>query len=757
MGEMKHVNDATTVLASALGDTDLVMEVASSVNFPTLGAGDWFWATIRRAADGEKEQVRVTAISGTTWTIERGTIPLAFAAADGVYQRMNSQFADDLLRPDMQVLGQFAVAGGTGNAMTASLDKAPRSLVDGIEISVRAVGGNTVMNPTLDLDSYGALTITRLGQQPLEIGDIPRAGYEMKLRYRDSPAGWELLNPVNLPHYAGRIVVLGASESVFPWSQTWVDHMRNAFASEGLNIDVFHTGAGALTHDTAMNDVDALTGQTRVELTNSVNADLIIVELGLNDAILAVGSLSQVQMIADATALYADIRANNPDALICYSPLIPYDSDAHSAVPIGSVKKKFCVPYMHETSTKTGESGKWTTEYSEINQVLSSTMQDRLTNWKALDAAIRALPTVDIVLETNYFRPARLGLVSHDRVHPNSQGHYFLMSQVWTEFQNNATIRAAIPELQKLRVLGDFTDFDRLWNSATMADADLDGYEIDPDWTNGFDYPMWINVYGNTGLISHAAYWGNQQRPAIDVSDRVNRSIEQSFDVMMNGLWPGAEIFTKMWLDGDSEPTTWSADVPPKLSSKTGTHIGNDRPTLPAGDYWIKYRVGDDVFGPFPIALSGAYSSGSGAIATFSRSSNETLSSGWDFITLNVENENEASSVISLNATNGQVSIAAPSGHSYTHFKVSAHCTIDANAVGRHTLCFSRNGVDQHDAFSSDSTYVATTAAFPPLSISTLWLPIDAAGEVLEMITNLPTLSAVVLASFGITFQVELR
>jgi hypothetical protein len=130
---------------------------------------------------------RVTAISGTTWTIERGTVPLTFSLGDAVYQRMNSQFADDLLRAEMQLLGQFAVAAGTGNAITASLDKTSRSLVDGMEVSIRAVGGNTVINPTLDLDSHGALPITRLGQQSLEIGDIPRAGFEMKLRYRATP------------------------------------------------------------------------------------------------------------------------------------------------------------------------------------------------------------------------------------------------------------------------------------------------------------------------------------------------------------------------------------------------------------------------------------------------------------------------------------------------------------------------------------------------------------------------------------------
>ena len=555
-----------------------------------------------------------------------------------------------------------------------------------------------------------------------------------------------------------KIAVLGASETVFPWSQTWVDHLINAFRSEGVGIDVFHTGAGAITHYLAMNDTDSLTGQTRAELTVARQPDVVIVELGLNDAILAVGGRTQAQMIADAQALYVYLAANLPNAIICYSRIIPYDEDQHSAVPVASVKKKYCVPYMHQYSTITGETTLWTSQYSELDQVLSSTMQDRLTNWKALDVAIQGFTEVDVVIDTNYFRPARLGLTSHDRVHPNSQGHYFIMSEVWKAFQTNTTLRTAVTELTELRSLGDFTDFNITWESATMPDSGGDGYDIDPTWASGTNtqYPMWINVYGNTGLIEHAGSWGNQQRPSIDVTPVVNRSIDQSFQVSMTGLWPGAEIFTKLWLATDPEPTTWSSDVPARLTSKAGTHIGNDRPTMASGSYWIKYKVGDDVFGPFPIEVSGAYASGT-AIATFSRSSDETLNPGWDFITLNTEDENEAPSVISLNVTNGQITIAAPSGHDFTHFKVSAHCTLDATSTGRHTLAYSRNGVDQHGQFNADSTYVSTVAAFPPLAISTLWLPIDAAGEVLEMITNLPTTAANVLSVYGITFQVELR
>lgn len=554
-----------------------------------------------------------------------------------------------------------------------------------------------------------------------------------------------------------KIAVLGASETVFPWSETWVDHLRKALASEGVNVDVFHTGAGAINHDIALNTPDSLTGQTRVELTNARAADLIIVELGLNDAILAVGGLSQAEMIADAQALYVNLRANNPDAVICYSPLIPYDADQHSALPVSSIKKKYCVPYMHEFSTKTGETALWTTEYSELNQVLSSTMQTRLTNWKALDSAIRGFAEVDVVIETNYFRPARLGLTSHDRVHPNSQGQYFIMSEVWKAFQTNSTIRTAIPELQELRNLGDFTDYDLTWESAVKADTDGDGYDIDPAWTDGFEYPMWLNVYGNTGLLEHAGSWGNQQRATWDVSPVVDRGLEKLFLVQASGLWPESEIQTKLWLATDAEPTTWNSEVPPRLTSKTGTHIASDRPAMANGDYLIKYKVGNDVFGPFPIALSGSYSSGGNSgivIASFVRTSDINLGTGWNPISFTSEEMNSTGGLVTFSGST--VSIAAAAG--YDLFKVHGKLTLNPGTNGVFTGGWSRGGVDQHNRFAGDQVVdnMTSGSGFPPITVDSGWIPLNAAGETLEFIINSTIASIFAEEEYGIVFQVEL-
>lgn len=97
--------------------------------------------------------------------------------------------------------GEFVVATGDGNALVVAAFSEGYSLADGDEIRVRAPGENTVTAPTISLPVVGVLTICKLGGQILAAqqggipgtGDIHRAGHEITLRYRASPARMELI------------------------------------------------------------------------------------------------------------------------------------------------------------------------------------------------------------------------------------------------------------------------------------------------------------------------------------------------------------------------------------------------------------------------------------------------------------------------------------------------------------------------------------------------------------------------------------
>jgi len=112
--------------------------------------------------------------------------------------------ADASLRNEYASYGQlqdgvvnWAVAGGTADAVTAAYNPPVTTLKDGQLFFVRASGANTIVAPTFNPDGLGAVAITKNGGTALVAGDIPAAGAEVVLRYRASPARYELMNPAN--------------------------------------------------------------------------------------------------------------------------------------------------------------------------------------------------------------------------------------------------------------------------------------------------------------------------------------------------------------------------------------------------------------------------------------------------------------------------------------------------------------------------------------------------------------------------------
>lgn len=107
---------------------------------------------------------------------------------------------------DYAALGQlqnngvkFAVAGGTADALTATLAPVP-VLVDGFELLLRAAAANATTTPTLALNGGTARTITKLGGAAVVAHDIVGNLHELILRYNLANTRWELLNAgTNVP------------------------------------------------------------------------------------------------------------------------------------------------------------------------------------------------------------------------------------------------------------------------------------------------------------------------------------------------------------------------------------------------------------------------------------------------------------------------------------------------------------------------------------------------------------------------------
>jgi hypothetical protein len=96
---IKLANNASGTLATAINasDTGLILTTGDGAEFPTLGAGDYFYATIT-STQGTQEIVKVTARSGDSLTVVRaqeGTSAAGFAAGARFELRVTVQSVRD--------------------------------------------------------------------------------------------------------------------------------------------------------------------------------------------------------------------------------------------------------------------------------------------------------------------------------------------------------------------------------------------------------------------------------------------------------------------------------------------------------------------------------------------------------------------------------------------------------------------------------------------------------------------------------------
>ena len=97
---VKYSNNAKTTLSASVNTSATSVSVASSSGFPSLSGGDYFYATmVQQSDDTALEIVKVTAVSGTTWTISRAqdnTSAGSFASGDKIELRASAGVFIDL-------------------------------------------------------------------------------------------------------------------------------------------------------------------------------------------------------------------------------------------------------------------------------------------------------------------------------------------------------------------------------------------------------------------------------------------------------------------------------------------------------------------------------------------------------------------------------------------------------------------------------------------------------------------------------------
>lgn len=202
MTQFVIANNVNTQLAASAASGATTLTLASSANLPTLSAGQVMPLTLNDAATGQNyEIVYVTAISGVTLTVTRaqeGTGALNWSIGDYAYCAPTAgtvamttgnpsdtfqvaaatalNYAPQAGQVQRAAFNYAGLAGGTANAITATLSVAPTSYTDYLIVTVRVASNNTG-SVSLNINGLGAVPVIGQGHQTLQGGELVAGGF----------------------------------------------------------------------------------------------------------------------------------------------------------------------------------------------------------------------------------------------------------------------------------------------------------------------------------------------------------------------------------------------------------------------------------------------------------------------------------------------------------------------------------------------------------------------------------------------------
>lgn len=168
-------NSAFGTLSGGITDvqTSIALTAGHGARFPTLAAGQYFYATLITSA-GDKEVIKVTARATDTLTVLRaqdGSTGLPFSGADRLEIRPTNATERAL---QQEALIAYAVAGSA--TYTATLDPVPTGYNTNQHYIIK-IGTTNTGASTLNLSSLGAKSIVWPNGVAVVAGELPAGAF----------------------------------------------------------------------------------------------------------------------------------------------------------------------------------------------------------------------------------------------------------------------------------------------------------------------------------------------------------------------------------------------------------------------------------------------------------------------------------------------------------------------------------------------------------------------------------------------------
>ena len=399
-----------------------------------------------------------------------------------------------------------------------------------------------------------------------------------------------------------KVVVIGDSMAAQhplqseAWPALWETRMRMV----GAPVRVVDLAIGGWTYNKA-NTLITHNGRTMVQQAIAEAPAVVVVNLGANDLALRVEGRTLAQVQGDCNTVLGALRAALPYAVIVVVSEYLFDSTNFPA-PGTALKNKGTIPYLMQQKASGILAGAFCAEM--LDDQVSAEQKANFADWVTLDTYARGHAAVNGAFDMRLWRAVRLGTVGLDGVHLNMLGQHLLAGYALVAAQTLPALRAVWPQISADQV-AEWRDPDALF--AALLSASGDGYTQKSALT-----ALWANQlskhWGGVPLARSDNWWA----PSGGSVTLWPQGVTTDEAVCPVSYWKMVGCLPLEACTASVDGGAWNATYGAGATDARGESQGMVQAHyFSAGAHAIRYKVGNEVFGPFTLTVGAKPAPGS--------------------------------------------------------------------------------------------------------------------------------------------------